>query len=75
VVLGEAHLRHIVHEYLDYFNTQRPHQAMDKGHPRRNHPMHPAHDVRGVDHEATRPSGGAAWAVRYGVLVFLLDNS
>jgi hypothetical protein len=48
---------------------------MDKGHPRRNHPMHPAHDVRGVDHEATRPSGGAAWAVRYGVLVFLLDNS
>ena len=26
---GEEHLRYIVHEYVDYFNRQRPHQAMD----------------------------------------------
>jgi len=29
VVLGEAHLRYIVGEYVAYFNTERPHQAMD----------------------------------------------
>jgi putative transposase len=29
VVLGEDHLRYIVGEYVAYFNTERPHQAMD----------------------------------------------
>jgi putative transposase len=29
VVLGEDHLRYLVREYVDYFNTERPHQAMD----------------------------------------------
>ena len=29
VVLGEDHLRHIVGEYVAYFNAERPHQAMD----------------------------------------------
>jgi len=29
VVLGEAHLRYLVSEYVAYFNTERPHQAMD----------------------------------------------
>ena len=28
VVLGEDHLRHIVGEYVAYFNAERPHQAM-----------------------------------------------
>jgi len=28
VVVAEAHLRHIVGEYVAYFNTERPHQAM-----------------------------------------------
>jgi putative transposase len=29
VVLGEDHLRYIINEYVDYFNTERPHQAMN----------------------------------------------
>jgi len=29
VVLGEDHLRYLVSEYVDYFNAERPHQAMD----------------------------------------------
>ena len=29
VVLGDDHLRHIVGEYVAYFNTERPHQARD----------------------------------------------
>ena len=28
VVVGEQHLEYLVSEYVEYFNTERPHQAM-----------------------------------------------
>jgi hypothetical protein len=27
VVLGEKHLMYLINEYVDFYNTQRPHQA------------------------------------------------
>ncbi|MDP9374958.1 MAG: transposase [Chloroflexota bacterium] len=30
LVLSEAHLRRILHEYVAYFNTARPHQGLEQ---------------------------------------------
>ena len=32
VVLGERHLEYLVSEYVEYFNQERPHQAMGNCH-------------------------------------------
>ena len=33
VVLGEAHLRQILHSYVEYYNKIRPHRSLDKDAP------------------------------------------
>jgi putative transposase len=30
LVLGESHLRHILQDYVNYFNTERPHQGLQQ---------------------------------------------
>ena len=28
VLFGERHVRHVVHEYVDHYNNERPHQGI-----------------------------------------------
>jgi hypothetical protein len=49
VVFGEAHLRHIIKEFVDYYNKERPHQGLD------NLPLPEA--TCGVTSTLTFPSG------------------
>ena len=30
VVLGEKHLNHLISEYVEHYNTERPHRALEK---------------------------------------------
>jgi hypothetical protein len=47
LITGERHLRLVLSEYADHYNTHRPHRALQQAPPAgRPHPLTPAADVR-----------------------------
>ena len=45
LILGEAHLRRVLREYVAYFNTARPHQAIGQAIPGHPGPAPPTHST------------------------------
>jgi transposase InsO family protein len=39
IILNQAHLRQVLHEYLSYYNSCRPHQGLDQHTPFASQPM------------------------------------
>ena len=33
IILNERHLRRVLHEYVEYYNTRRPHQGLEQDSP------------------------------------------
>jgi putative transposase len=33
IILNERHLRRVLHEYAEYYNTRRPHQGLEQNSP------------------------------------------
>jgi putative transposase len=33
IILNERHLRRVLHEYIEYYNTRRPHQGLEQDSP------------------------------------------
>ena len=33
IILNEKHLKHVLDEYVEYYNTARPHQSLDRNSP------------------------------------------
>jgi putative transposase len=45
-ILGESHLRHVLGEYVDYYNGARPHQGLNQQIPIPHLPTNPVGEVR-----------------------------
>ena len=56
LITGERHLRLVLSEYTDHYNTRRPHRALQQGPPAgRPHPPAPGTNVRVLRRD--RPGG------------------
>src|SRR5262249_45054651 len=50
LIVGERHLRHVLHVYIDHYNTRRPHRALHL-HPPERSPQPPAPATAAVRHD------------------------
>lgn len=60
LIVNETHLRHVLHEYADYYNNARPHQGLEQRTPNLRppsdvkHPVHCRDVLGGIIHDYYR---------------------